>query len=259
MIEKIIQAISNLVNRLPDTYKKDNESNTAKLLKTFEEELEEIKNELEGLEDLIDIDRATGWRLDIIGSNFNVRRRGLSDADYRYLIKLQIISNMSPGDIATLNQVGQFFLGDSYIRLQETWQDEPASFQVIYDYMQLFDKVMAEHEDGTIDDIRTTIELALDSLQRTRGAGINLILVPIIDSFDHDVSRAEGLLKTILKEAIKAEEIYRMESVQKDIKKDLAVSETNSLLDGGSNLDGSLSLNGYRPLVKNSLEIEVAS
>jgi len=255
MIERLTKSMTNLISRLPDTYKKDPEGNISKLVNIFEHELKEVRFEIEGIQRLLDVDQAKGWRLDIIGRNFDVRRRGLNDADYRYLIQLQILSNMSPGDISTLNRVGQFFLGDSYIKLQETWGEEPASFEVHYDYMQLFDKVRQEHDDGTIDEVRDTLELATGSLEEVRGAGISLILLPEIDSLDHTVDRAESLYRLLAKDLQNTAK--RQQQLEKTIQKQL-VEDTLALLDGSAFLNGSRSLDGFTDRMTHTIFKEIA-
>ena len=254
MIEKLNRIIHGLLDRLPDTYDKKEGSNLGKLISIFEAELDKIKGEIEEVEKFLDVDRAEDWQLDIIGRNFDIRRRGLNDADYRYLIKLQFISNMSPGDIETLNRVGQFFLGDSYIKLQETWGEEPASFEVHYDYMQLFDKVRQEHDDGTIDEVRDTLELATGSLEEVRGAGINLILLPEIDSLDHTVDRAESIYMLLAKDLQNTAK--RQQQLEKTIQKQL-VEGTLALLDGSAFLDGSRLLDGFTDRMTHTIFKEI--
>ena len=126
--------LDKLLQRLPDTYEKSPDSNVGKLLTLPAEQLDDIEENLDRLQDWRDIDKAEGKVLDRIGRNVNISRRGMSDREFRTMIKIQIISNLSPGDIETINQVAPVLLHGEFVGVEEGWlfdsnilNQEPAS------------------------------------------------------------------------------------------------------------------------------------
>ena len=57
-----------LARNLPDAYRKDAESNNAKLLAIEKGETDTMRAELEAVDDSLDINRATGSTLDLYGA-----------------------------------------------------------------------------------------------------------------------------------------------------------------------------------------------
>ena len=129
--------LDKLLQRLPDTYEKSPDSNVGKLLTLPAEQLDDIEENLDRLQDWRDIDQAKGKVLDRIGRNVNISRRGMTDTEFRMMIKIQIISNLSRGDIETINQVAPVLLNGELDSIQEGWtfdgdpfEQEPAAILI---------------------------------------------------------------------------------------------------------------------------------
>lgn len=120
----------NATRYLTSNYKKRPGSNNAKLLGLANAEMNELVDVFKKIEDSRDIDKAHGKTLDNAGKNVLEYRNGRTDEEYREHIKIKIIANMSQGDINTINQVAEFFLGDDFLGIEEAWRNpiynEPA-------------------------------------------------------------------------------------------------------------------------------------
>lgn len=100
-----------------------------------------------------DIDKAYGKTLDYIGANVGQLRAGESDEIYRLLIKTKIISNLSSGDIPTINEVSKVLLGDTFNGVSEAWyQDEWGNEQaaIVFDLNPEFGALPYEVLERTI-------------------------------------------------------------------------------------------------------------
>ena len=109
---------------LPDLYNTNEDSNNAKLLNIFEDELNSLNQQLELVQLYQDIDKAKGKTLDRIGQNVQLQRNGWNDAQYRVYLKTKIITNLSGGEIETINEVMQVILGENYEGIKEGWQSD---------------------------------------------------------------------------------------------------------------------------------------
>lgn len=78
------------------------ETNIGKLFSIFAWGLHSVHEQTELIRLWDDIDYAKGSVLDRYGANFGVRRNGSSDAFYRLLIKVKLLSQLSGGDIDTV-------------------------------------------------------------------------------------------------------------------------------------------------------------
>lgn len=112
-----------LINRHPDNYKKNKESNIGKLYQIYSRELNQIKEVLEDIKKCRDVDKATHKTLDKIGKNVLELRSTDDDDLYRQMIKTKIIANLSQGDIETINEVAKTLVGNSYAGVEETWNN----------------------------------------------------------------------------------------------------------------------------------------
>ena len=110
-------------SRLPSNYSEEGQINNKKLHKVIYGEIEEVKKAFEDIRASQDIDNAIGKTLDLIGSNVLEYRETDNDDLFRDFIKLKIISNLSQGDIETINKVASFLLKDKYIETEETWKN----------------------------------------------------------------------------------------------------------------------------------------
>lgn len=152
-----------VLNRLPDNYKGLGQDNIKKLHQVIYSELEEAKRTLELVRLSHDLDKATGKSLDYIGANVMQSRRPNEDDDtYRLMIKVKAISNLSKGDINTINQVAKALFGDKFVNVKETWglpeyKNEPAAL--------------------VLNIIPGPADLPSDIIRRTVAGGIDVILM----------------------------------------------------------------------------------
>lgn len=113
--------IVDILKRLTSNYRKDESSNTYKIIKLFTDELEEVKSSLQTIELWRDIEQAGGSTLDKIGVNVTEPRNNRGDVEYRQALLVAIASNTSGGDIERINEILTVLLGDKLIGVQETW------------------------------------------------------------------------------------------------------------------------------------------
>lgn len=116
-----------MISKLTDVFNKAKESNVGKLFSIIAKQLDDLEFTLRRMDEWRDIDNAKGVHLDRLGSEIVQEfRNGQSDEEYRLRIKTKIIANLSKGDIETINNVLQMFLGDSFIGVREMWSiDDP--------------------------------------------------------------------------------------------------------------------------------------
>ena len=143
-----------LVKRLTDNYKKNPESNIGKLLSIIDFELDRLKDTYKTIDSYRAIDNATGATLDNIGKNVLQERGGMDDATYRLFLKVKIRSNLSGGQIETINDIMTTVLGDNYLGLREVWDNstysnEPAAFEIRF--VNFFSKIAALYADAEND------------------------------------------------------------------------------------------------------------
>lgn len=102
------------VKNLPDTYKKDVNSNNYKILETERAECEYLRNVLSSIYDILDLDNATGKTLDNYGERVGQSRGNASDEQYIIMIKSKIMRNLSDGSYkGILNALCATFSCDS--------------------------------------------------------------------------------------------------------------------------------------------------
>ncbi|MBA7490433.1 hypothetical protein ES702_00971 [subsurface metagenome] len=158
--------------RLPERFRKPN---TKDLYYVLYNGSDEIESAYQTIKDSHSIDKAFGQTLDLLGSNVGeFRQEGMDDDLYRLYIKVRIISNLSIGDIPTINYVMSTLLGDKYLSIVEGYLDkeflenEPAALRLSilnsakrlpYDVM---DRIKAAGIRILIDEIYAT-ELKLES------------------------------------------------------------------------------------------------
>lgn len=86
------------VERLPDCYRKDPDSNNYKLLQLGQEAAEELRSDIQSVLDVLDIQYASGKTLDLYGGMLGQRRGLLSDEQFRYMLLSKIGRNTVQGD-----------------------------------------------------------------------------------------------------------------------------------------------------------------
>lgn len=271
-----------MARRLPDIYDKSDNSNVNKLFRILSSEIENVNDALAQIKDWRDVDQMEGEALDRLGEMLSVDRQGRGDLLYRRMIKLQIIINQSAGDIETLNSVAGVLLGDPFIGIDENWQDEPASFFVVYNYFELYQQIVSELQDyeddpwfldgeynldgeklldgGTsfdietaLSDVMTLIDETKHSIEMAKSAGVKVYFkfpFDLENEFDIQQVLNIDLMKTI-------ENIVDIQQeLMKVIKKNVE-QQTLFRLDGGFELDGSLKLDANRETIEQRLNIEV--
>lgn len=92
----------NLIDRFPDSFCKETDSNNEKLLKLVSLPLNEFKETLRKVFDSTDIFNASGKTLDYYGDIYRVERGRLNDTQYRYMILSAIARNMVGGDYESI-------------------------------------------------------------------------------------------------------------------------------------------------------------
>lgn len=92
----------NLVNKLPDTFRKDKDSNNYKLLRINEVALIKVQEDIKDITDLLDIDNAYGKTLDYYGDLYNQKRGNLNDDKYRPILKAKINNLLVDGTYSSI-------------------------------------------------------------------------------------------------------------------------------------------------------------
>jgi len=113
---------------MPRQYAKNEESNNYKLLKIIAENGVENLAIQQTILKYWDVDQAEGYGLDRLGKDEGISRGGWDDEEYRKMIKIQCILNLSEGDIDTMNQIMDAYMGNDFIGFEEGWREfEPAT------------------------------------------------------------------------------------------------------------------------------------
>lgn len=120
--------LQTLLDRLPSHFANDPESNNYKLLSIVAENSHENWIVYEAIQKFWDVDTAEGIALDRLGKDEGISRGSWNDTEYRKMIKIQNIVNLSEGDIPTMNLILDAYMGEGFIGFQDGWRDfEPAS------------------------------------------------------------------------------------------------------------------------------------
>ena len=87
-----------LEKNLPDAYRKDRDSNNAKILEIEKHTLDQIRKSIHDIYESLDINNAYGKTLDLFGEMVGQRRGMATDEQYRILIKSKIARNNANAD-----------------------------------------------------------------------------------------------------------------------------------------------------------------
>lgn len=127
-------SVKEIVSLFTDHFRKDEESNTHKLMQLFSDEAQLLKETNDKIIEWRDIDKAEGKALDLIGENVVQPRGSANDEVYRILLKSKIARNLADGTLNGLIKAIAYVLqiDTSEIRVSELWQslDEPAALGV---------------------------------------------------------------------------------------------------------------------------------
>lgn len=179
-----------MINLLTDNYDKRPNSKIGKLFKIIADELDEINNTTKLVEKSRDIDKASGFTLDKIGSNVKQFRGAATDGIYRVLIKSKIARNMSTGDINTIiSVVAQSIDAEpTQIKIKEMYNDltepEPAAIKLLEIPLEKINEIgMSSSQFGRM-------------ISKTLGAGIGLKEIRMEGTFEFgDIGEAFDNIK----------------------------------------------------------------
>lgn len=88
---------TNHAKNLPDTYRKDVNSNNYKILETERDACEVLRKTLNEVYGILDIDNAIGETLDMYGERIGQPRGNTTDEQYIILLKAKIMRNLANG------------------------------------------------------------------------------------------------------------------------------------------------------------------
>lgn len=88
----------NNIKRLPDCYRKDENSNNYKLLSINELDRESLREDLQQINESLDLEKAFGRTQDHYGASIGQPRGYLNDKQYLILIKVRLARIMNRGD-----------------------------------------------------------------------------------------------------------------------------------------------------------------
>lgn len=120
-----------LADKLPDHWRKDEESNNYKTLTLIANSFADRDEALKEMKRLFNLSEAYGSALDDYGVDIGLSRGGLDDDRYRRLLKAKRYLDMSDATIPDLNLIFDAFMTDDFLFIEEGFNsffDEPASF-----------------------------------------------------------------------------------------------------------------------------------
>lgn len=87
-----------LVQQLPDCYRKDKDSNNYKLLQLASASIQGFEDDTQQLYDMLDISKAKGKTLDLYGAAYGQKRGALSDEQFRIMVLQKVAQNFVTSD-----------------------------------------------------------------------------------------------------------------------------------------------------------------
>lgn len=87
-----------LVQQLPDCYRKDKDSNNYKLLKLAHASIQGFEDDTQQLYDMLDISKAKGKTLDLYGEAYKQKRGALTDEQFRLVVLQKVAQNFVTSD-----------------------------------------------------------------------------------------------------------------------------------------------------------------
>lgn len=96
--------IEDMVNKLATNFAKEKDSNNYKLLYLAYVQLKKLEDDLNRQLDWLDINKAKGYALDLIGKRVGILRGLMDDDKYRVKIKSKISENLSDGTVNAVIQ-----------------------------------------------------------------------------------------------------------------------------------------------------------
>lgn len=274
-----------LAKRLTSNYKRDPTSNIGRLMAVIELEMQEIRDTLKTIELYRLIDNATGVTLDNIGKNVLQERGAMDDVRYRMFLKVKIRANRSGGQIDTLNEIIDALLDDHFLGIREVWSDpsygnEPAALEVRY--INYFDKIKSQYQNLEDDPWYLDGKYKLDGSRKLDG-GFTFSYEDYEDKILEAMTQVKQMANFIKTGGVKVwwcepltvnNPISITHSTSMVIKgttnntinislstglvdSSEVVNTPDFILDGTVLLDGSLLLNGIRPIIVHSTSMEI--
>lgn len=106
---------------MPSHFAKGKDSNNYKLLSLIAKGSEETRAVYDTMLKFWDVDQSEGIGLDRLGKDEGILRGSWDDEEYRKMIKIQCILNLSEGDIPTMNLILDAYLGGNFLGFEEGW------------------------------------------------------------------------------------------------------------------------------------------
>lgn len=275
--------IDTIIKRLPSVYNTNEGSDIYKLFQIITEEINELKRAIEQIQAYRDIDSAKEVTLDKAGLNIGELRGDKNDIDYRKFIKTRIRSNLSKGDIETLNEISSFLIGDAFIGIKETWNqvnynNEKAA--IVIQNKGLETLIKNEYEDylneltfldgsflldnsrvlngglmfdyvATQEERNDTIQAIKDSIKRITAAGIR-IYYEIPESITNTIMILQNVKNKQVNNSTNDISITHSTT---SILNNLVATSANNRLDGIHNLNGLTLLDGKRDFAVHDVTI----
>lgn len=121
----------NYAKNLPDSFRKDNESNNYKILENERLSVEEHLADLYGIYEIINLDNAYGKTLDRYGERVGQTRCLATDSQYILMIKAKIMRALGNGTYPSVlkSLCMTFGCGPEKVRIEET--EEPCTIKMI--------------------------------------------------------------------------------------------------------------------------------
>ena len=127
-------SVKQLVSLFTDHFRKDEESNTYKLMQLFSDELQLLEETNNRIIEWRNIDKAEGKALDLIGQNVVQPRGTATDEVYRIMLKTKIARNLADGTLNGLITAIAYVLqvDKREIKVTEMWDllNQPACIAV---------------------------------------------------------------------------------------------------------------------------------
>ncbi|OXS74925.1 hypothetical protein B1B04_08535 [Lysinibacillus sp. KCTC 33748] len=122
------ERLQTLLDRMPRQYANSEDSNNYKLLKIIAENGVENIAIQQTILKYWDVEQAEDYGLDRLGKDEGIARGSWDDEEYRKMIKIQCVLNLSDGDIDTMNQIMDAYMGNDFIGFEEGWMEfDPAT------------------------------------------------------------------------------------------------------------------------------------
>ncbi len=98
------------VQNLPDAFRKDKDSNNYKLLEIEKLSADELRKNLNAVDEILDFEKATGKTLDYYGERVGQPRGSATDPQYLMMIKGKIMLNRVNGSYGSISEALCFML-----------------------------------------------------------------------------------------------------------------------------------------------------